>query len=506
MVSSAHPLATQAGAKMLEMGGNAADAAVATAFALAVVEPSMSGIGGRQVIMIRKADGSIQGIDATTQAPESYDPDADPEATDGYPTIGIPGVVAGLTRLLEEHGTMDLKTVMQPAIDYATNGYVVKEGQGMMYNMVKDLMAKYPGTREYYMKNDSTPYQAGDTYKNPTLASTLSKIAEGGRDAFYKGEIAEKIAADMAANGGYVDMQALAQYEAKTATLVSGSYRGYDLKAMWLPSFGAITVEILHILENLPMDELKGADWASATFQAIDLAYEDRRKQFEDGALELLTSKEYAATLAEKINIKDAPEPEMAQRPEDRQDNHLSYTTHMSAADKSGLVISLTQTLGPIFGSKVAAPDLGFVYANTMGPYLGNLGPGERASSHISPIIVLKDNNPFLVLGCAGGARIIPAIVSVISRKIDHQLSLEDALASPRVYPTRDSVELEMHEGWGWKTPVVETLQGYGFGVLENPNIGRFGRVHAIEYDESGSLTGAADPDWMGSASGPSKE
>ncbi len=504
MIASAHPLATRAGVLMLEKGGNAADAAVATAFALSVVEPSMSGIGGRQQIILRKPDGTLFGIDATTQAPLNYDPEADPEATDGYPTIGIPGVVAGLTRLLDENGTLPLETVMAPAIEYAEDGFEILLGQERMYMIAKDLMAKYESSKTYYFKNDSMPYQSGDIYRNQDLANTLKAIATGGRDEFYKGEIARKMAEDMERNGGYLTMEALASYEAKTARIVSGSYRGHELNGLWLPSFGAITIEIMHILENLPVSGYKGADWASAVYQAIELAYRDRGRQFNDGSADTLLSKEYAAELASGIDVSDNTLDQASSHLPDSWTKTFAHTTHLSAADKDGLVVALTQSLGPIFGSKVAAPGLGFVYANTMGPYLGNIGPGERAASHISPIIVTKDGSPYLVIGCAGGARIITAIVSVLSRKIDHDLSLADALASPRVHPVRDTIDLEMHEGWGWKPEIKEDLENRGFGVKENTAVGRFGRIHAIEFNaENGEWIGAADPDWQGSSAGP---
>jgi gamma-glutamyltranspeptidase/glutathione hydrolase len=504
MVASAHPLATRAGAIMLEKGGNAADAAVATAFALAVVEPSMSGLGGRQQIIVRKPDGRFAGIDATSQAPLNYDPEADPEATDGYPTIGIPGVVAGLTKLLEEHGTLPLATVMAPAIAYATDGYEVLPGQEKMYMMVRDVLAKYESTKMYYFKNDSMPYQAGDLYRNQELANTLKMIAEGGRDAFYKGKIARQIAEDMEQNGGYLTMETLASYEALTSDIVSGTYRGYDVQGLWLPSFGAITIEIMQILENLPMSEYKGAEWASATYQAIDLAYQDRRRQFQDGARDTILSKEYAAELASRINVKQNKLDNAAYNVPDSWNETFAHTTHVSTADKDGMVVSLTQSLGPIFGSKMAAPGLGFMYANTMGPYLGSIGPGVRAASHISPMIITKDDAPYLVVGCAGGARIISAIVSVISRKIDHQLSLADALSSPRVHPARDTIAMETHEGWGWDDKILTNLESFGFRVKGNSEVGRFGRIHAIEWDaKAKKWIGAADPDWQGTASGP---
>ena len=182
----------------------------------------------------------------------------------------------------------------------------------------------------------------------------------------------------------------------------------------------------------------------------------------------------------------------------------MGHTTHLSTADKSGMMVALTQSLGPNMGSKVATPDLGFLYAVTLGGYLGDFKPGERASSHISPFIITKDNKPFMVLGAAGGGRIITAITSVTSRTIDHEMPLADALAAPRVHPDEDSVFVETHEGWGWRDEVIEAMEESGIGVKEVDDIARFGRVHAIMFDTTtNELVGAADPDWEGAVGAP---
>ena len=302
MVVAGQPLAVKAGQKMLQAGGNAVDAAVATAFALSVVEPSMSGLGGRLQAIVHLPNGDVKGVDATTQAPLDYDPETAPKARYGYPTIGIPGVVAGLTKLLEDHGSLPLETVMAPAIELAKNGFNILPGEASRHQMAKEQLLEFAGSRQYFLKDDTTTYQAGDLWVQADLAQTLEKIATGGRDAFYKGEIAQKIVADIRANGGVLSEEALAQYEAKDSEILKGNYRGYELNGLWMPSFGAITIEILHILENLPMQDIKGADWASAVYQAVDLAYDDRGKQLSDSlASTTLIDKAYAKELATQI-------------------------------------------------------------------------------------------------------------------------------------------------------------------------------------------------------------
>ena len=502
VVVTAHPLATKAGLDMLAKGGNAFDAAVAAAFTLSVVEPSMSGLGGRLQAIAMKSDGTISGVDASTEAPVSYDPEGTPEKRYGYHTVGIPGVVKGLTTLLEKHGTLPLETVMAPAIHYAENGFNILYGEARRHGSAIDMIREFPATTAYFVNGDTT-FQEGDLVVQKDLANTLRAIAEEGGDAFYKGEIAERIAADMAANGGFVDVESLAAYEARESQLVTGSYRGYDLHGLWLPSFGAITIEILHILENFPMSEYSSAEWASTVYQANTLAYRDRRKQYEEGSMDMLISKEYALERADSIVTTEVV-PEAAMRTLPASWMSDGHTTHLSVADKDGNVIALTQSIGPNMGSKVTTEGLGFVYATTMGGYLGDFEPGQRASSHISPFLVTKDGKPFLVLGAAGGSRIITAIVQTICQVVDGEMSLDDAVAAGRVHSADTALILETHEGTTWTGDDVSKLNEWGIEVVEIDQTGRFGRIHGIMFDsESGTWTGVADPDWEGTAASP---
>lgn len=508
MVSAAHPLATRAGQLMLQQGGNAADAAVASAFALSVVEPSMSGLGGRQQIIIRLPDGTVRGIDATSQAPLAYDTaQVTNDNRYGYHVIGIPGVVAGLTKLLDEYGTLPLETVMAPAIEYAEKGFRMLPMQARRHELAAEQLQLFAGSRQYYLEDDTTAYDEGDLLVQKDLANTLRLIAEGGRDAFYTGPIAQKIAADMQANGGLVTLEDLANYEALEAKIVTGTYRNeYELYGLWMPSYGAITISILQALDRFPLSKMRGAEWAAAHNQAIALAYEHRRRQRQGDSIALrLTSQEFADSLASLITLAppDQEQTGMLENVPTSWKETMGHTTHLSTADSSGLMIGLTQSLGPNFGSKVATPGLGFAYAVTLGRYLGIYEAGQRASSHICPFIITHQGNPFMVLGAAGGSRINTAVTSVTSRVIDHQMPIADALAAPRVHPVEDSIYLETHPGEGWKDEVVEALEEQGYAPKELDETAKFGRVHAVYYDrESGQWIGAADPDWEGSAAG----
>jgi gamma-glutamyltranspeptidase/glutathione hydrolase len=517
-VSTAHPLATEAGVRMLEMGGNAADAAVAAGFAIAVVEPTMNSIGGRNQILIRLPDGTIRGIDGTTQAPMSYDPDTAPQAGYGYAVVGIPGAAAGLLRLHAELGSLPLATVMAPAIDYAENGFRLLPGDALRQAFNQKESAEFPGTAAIYLGPGGAPRLPGDMLVQKDYANTLRQIAAGGHDAFYRGEIARKIAADMSAHGGAVTLQSLADYEALDGRIVRGSYRGYEIVGMDVPSAGVVVIQALHLMEHFDPSALTEAQWAGVKGQALGLAARELRGLGTDTAAARATSRTWAAGLVGEIKApagartRDGDQPGAAPwagpapRPLPIQPDDQGHTTHLTAADGQGMFVALTQTLGPNMGSSVVTPGLGFLYASTLGGYLGRVEPGERARSSISPMMVLKDGQPILVLGAAGGGRIPPGVVQVISRVIDDGMTLADALAAPRVYMGGTTLEAETTPGIGWTPSEVAEMRAMGLEIRENPGMGSFSRVHAIQYDAAtGTWVGGADPDWEGSAQGPQR-
>ena len=574
MVVAAQPLATAAGIEMLERGGNAADAAVAAAFAVSVVEPSMNSIGGRTQILVRTAGGAFHGIDATTQAPDTYDPDTAPQAGYGYPTVGVPGAVAGLTRLLAEHGTLPLATVMEPAIQYASEGFALLPGEAARQASTADQLRESDGASLYYLKPDGSPYEAGDHLVQADLAMVLRRIATGGAQAFYQGEIADAMASDIEGAGGHVTAASLSSYRAEDARVVRGSYRGHELVGTFTPAAGAMTIGILQIIEHFDMAGADEATWAAIVGQALALGFEGARTHRGPDAWRLLTSLEWAEEQAGRVRLPVAvaamgreselapwrsrepggvpafvPErarpgipafaPERARPgvpgagfgaadwvtadrgaiatgaaptylpgPDDQ-----GHTTHLSTADAGGMAVALTQTIGPAMGSKIATPGLGFLYAATLGGYLGRLEPGERARSNISPLMVLDDGEPMLVLGAAGGARIVSAIVQAVCRVVDQGLPFPEALAAARLHPMQGSLtsagtesgfQMETSPGIGWSPDVMAQLRELGFAVREVPRAGAFGRIHGIHFDAAtDTWTGAADPDWEGSAAAP---
>ena len=516
VVVAAQPLAAQAGARMLEAGGNAADAAVATAFAISVVEPSMNSIGGRTQILVRLPDGTFAGIDATTQAPVTYDPDTAPQASYGYPTVGVPGAVAGLARLLREHGTMSLETVMAPAIALAEDGFALLPGEAARHAAGAEQLAEFEGSRAHFLTEDGDARAAEAVFAQPDLAATLRAIAAGGEDAFYRGALAERMAADMEANGGAVTAESLAGYEAVDARIVRGSYRGYGLVGTDIPASGAVTIGILHVLEHFDMTALEEESWAALVGTAVARAFEERAIARRDGHgdLSFMTGKELAADIAASIEVPGAVRhaagsavPLPAEVAADWDGSGwgpaASHTTHLTTADGAGMYVSLTQTIGPNLGSKVATPGLGFLYAATLGGYLGRMEPGERARSSISPLMVLADGEPVLVLGAAGGARIISAVVQAVLRVVDQGMDLPDALAAARVHPIDGGIAMETSPGIGWAGEDVAEVASWML-VQEVEREGAFGRIHGIRRDpETGEMVGVADPDWEGAAVAP---
>ncbi len=499
IVSSGHPLASKAGIEMIKKGGNAFDAAVASAFTLAVVEPSMSGIGGRMQVIFRIPNGEIKGIDASTQVPKSYNSETHTKSSYGYSTIGIPGVVAGLVKLSNKYGNLPLKTVMGPSIKYAEHGFHILPGEAIRHSYVKSIINEFKGSKKYFLKKNDKTFEKGDLFVQKDLAKTLIEISKNGHKGFYEGKIASKIVDDMANNGGLISLDDLKNYKAEESKILSGKYRGYDIKSLYLPSYGAITIEILNILDKIDLAGISNSKWVELISKASKIAYRDRSIQNNQDSLKKIISSEYAESQLDKI----LESPKIISN-QDKLNGEwtasIGHTTHLTTADKNGNVVSLTQTIGPLMGSKVASEGLGFLYAVTMGGYLGDYKPGDRANSHISPTIITKDNDFYFALGAAGGARIVTTITQVVSNVVDKKLNLLEALSVGRIFPVNDTIEIENHEGIKWNDNFENELNNLNLNYKFVPNRARFGRVHAVKYDFINyKFVGAADPDWEGS-------
>ena len=507
VVTTAHPLATQAAVEILTAGGNAMDAAVAAAFTLSVVEPSMSGIGGRaQILIYNPADG-VHGIDATTQAPSYYKFDDTLGVEYGYQTIAVPGVVKGLTDALQNYGTFPLAQVMNPAITYANNGYKLLPGEALRQRSVNEFLKEFAGTRQYYLDEDSLTYDAGKLIIQQDLGKVLKAISENGSEVFYQGWIAEAMVKDVSDNGGFLTLESLKNYRSEKSHIVNGSYRGYSIKALWLPAYGAITIEALQILEQLQVNMKEERERGLAIYHAVESAYLDRKEQKTLDDAERFTSKSWAKKRALETQIKNGIiniRKDNINVNSDTIKDPTGHTSHLTVIDKNDMIVCLTQTIGPTMGSKVATPGLGFLYAQTMGGYLGEVEPNLRVPSHISPIIIFKDDKPFLAIGAAGGSRIPSSIVNVISNTIDSRMTLPEALHFPRVHSLENIINLEVVDGIGWNDSDSIYFSQKGYNVEMTRLSAKFGRIHAVMLDTiTGEWIGCADPDWEGTSAYP---
>ena len=506
MVASASRFATEVGARVLAEGGNAVDAAAATAFTLAVTEPTMSGLGGRTSIVIRTPDGQYYGIDGLNQVPRSYRDGA----PDGYGNAAIPGVPAALAHMVERYGTWPLSRIMAPAIRLAEEGFPLTPLEAQRFADANEELRTINAGRTYFMKSDGSAYRAGETFVQKDLARTLRGIAEGGARAFYHGWIADSIHAGQVRGGGFITKDELAQYEALPSIMVRGNYRGHEVVSNYDPAAGHTVIEALHIMERFDLSKLRGADYASVVGQSMQLALEDRSRTFgtREESARRLTSKDHAIERAAAVKAPGQGVLEPAGRIPPGGDEpwwlrpDQDNTTHLSVVDANRLAVALTQSLGPVLGTRLVSPGLGFLFATRLGST-----PGSRPGSTISPTIVTDPSGRLrYVLGGAGDSRIISAVIQTISRAVDHQLPLDRAVAAPRVHPMGNNtlrMERDSTTRIMWADADLDRLRSLGFTIEFSPS-NYYGRVHAVTIDEeTRRFIGVAEPRGFGGAAGP---
>lgn len=483
VVVTPHPLATQVGQSIFELGGNAFDVAVATGFALSVVEPSMSGIGGRMQALYFTND-SLGGIDGTTQVPSTYVHD---EYDDGYKFIGVPGVVHGLIKLHETRGNLTLQQLLKPSIELANNGFELTRGNVIRLNMAASHVQNNSKTDKYFL-GDSL-FQIGDTLIQKDLANVLYEISNNGIDGFYSGWVADKIANDMEIHGGYVTLDDLRDYKSGNSVLVSGELDKYSVHSLYLPSFGPIVIQLVQILHSWPNSIETPEDYINMFYPISQYVYTNsRQQQLIPDSLYNIISLDYNRRLAKTINSACCAKKSLT-------NNIDSNTAHISVADSQDNVVSLTQTIGPLMGSGVITDSLGFVYATTMGSYLGITEAGQRAYSHISPTIILENNSPVMVLGAAGGSRIPTSISQVIYRHLFLDDDLNSSVTKFRVHPDTEKALIEYHNGVEFEFIPDSIL--FKYDLIDSP--ARFGRVQAISrVNDLHKWIGVSDPDWEG--------
>ena len=514
IVVSVHELASGAGVEIMQAGGNAVDAAVATGFALAVVHPQAGNLGGGGFMLVRMADGHAHFVDYREKAPAAATANmyldaqgnvVENASTVGYKAIGVPGSVAGMIYAEKQYGKLTLAQVMAPAITLARDGYPLAWQDA--HDLLDRDLAKFPESRRIFQR-DGNYYKQGEVLRQPELARTLERIAAN-PDDFYRGAMARELAASIQKGGGLITADDLAHYEVKEREPIRGTYRGYEIISAPPPSSGGIALlEILNILEGY--DLAKAGDRSAAsmhlTVEAFRRAFYDRAEflgdpDFSKIPVAQLIDKKYGAAWRESIDPARASVSKNLKRPaifselEQYASQHLQpgvvrepeHTTHYSVVDSNGNAVSVTTTLNDSFGSRVTAEGLGFLLNDEMDDFASKqgvpnlygliqgpanaIGSGKRPLSAMTPTIVLKDGKLFLVLGSPGGARIITTVANILMGVVDYGMNIQEAVNAPRFHnqwlPDAVNVErwfspdaVKLLEQMGYKVEIGETVAG----------------------------------------------
>ena len=508
VVSSARYEASKIGVEIMKAGGNAVDAAVATAFAVAVSEPFTNGLGGGGFMTLHLADGTNTFVDFREYAPAAATDDmflnedgtVNEEAyTYGGLSNAIPGNVKGLLYILDNYGTMSREEVLRPSIELALNGYPVDPLTKWATDYGYKTVEENPVAASIYT-NDDLPLELGDVIKNPQMADALELLIEDGDEAFYNGPIGEALIEANNAAGGIMTMEDLQNYNVRELEPVTGTYKGYEIISSPLPSSGGThLIQLLNILENFDLSDMEpySVEHMHLQSEIQKIVYQDRAEYMGDPdyvevPVNGLTSKEYAAELAEKVD--------MTQAQEFTADDPWKFegddTTHLSVADADGNMIGITMSINYYWGSKVFVDDYGFYINNHMNDFdpepdgPNSVAAGKKPLSSMSPTVVLKeDGSPFMVLGCPGGSTIFTQVEQVISDVIDFGMDMQEAVDMPRILDDTDNV---FYYNDQIDQSLVEGMEALGH---DTETIGNdvFGYVQAVMYGEDGLLHGAAD-------------
>ena len=521
MVVSQRKIASEVGAEILREGGNAVDAAVATALALAVVLPRAGNLGGGGFMLVYSEElKKTIAIDYREMAPIRASRDMFLDEKGNYDrkkaqfsllSAGVPGTVAGLYYALNKYGTLSWSEVLDPAIKLAEDGFVVPHDlSSVLANYKKRLTANEATAKAYYKKNKET-YSPGEVIKLPDLAWSLKELKKVGPDAFYKGKIAGKIVAEMELNGGLITAKDLANYKIKEREPLRGTFKGYEVVSMPPSSSGGVhLIQMLNMLEPFSLKEMGfgSAQSIHLMSEVMKRAYADRSKYLGDTdfvsvPLKGLTDKEYAKALLKEISLtKVTPSKSISSG------NPLPYespdTTHFSVMDSEGNVVSNTYTLNFSYGSGIVIPGTGILMNNEMDDFSSKKGvPNayglvgyeaneiegqKRPLSSMTPTIVFKNKKPYLVLGSPGGSRIITTVLQVALNVLEHGMSVKQAVVSPRVHHQWLPDVLLMEEGFSPDT--VTLLEEMGHTIRSSRTMGS---VQAIIYKDK-YFYGAADP------------
>ncbi len=516
--------AARIGIEILDRGGNAVDAAVATGFALAVTYPRAGNIGGGGFMVIHLAkDNRDVAIDYRETAPAAatstmfLDAQGNPDpakSRDSALSVGVPGTVAGLAMAHEKYGSgkFTLADLIAPAIYLAQNGVLVEDDTADLLPLARERLARWPASKSIFFNGDR-PYGEGERLLQFDLANTLRAIAKDGPRAFYQGRTADKIATAVTKAGGIMTKDDLANYRPVERAVVRGRYRGYDVVSVPPPSSGGVhLIEMLNILEGYDLAKLSREHSLHDMIEAMKRAYADRAAFMGDpDAVKMpitgLLSKPYAASLRAEIGAQATPSADI--RPGKPDDFEGRNTTHYSVIDHDGNAVSNTYTLNFSYGLGLVAEDTGVLLNNELDDftakpgaanaygligYTANLpGPGKRPLSSMTPTILLKDGKPFLITGSPGGSRIISTVLQVIVNVIDFHMPIGEAVSAPRLHQQWQPEEVYVEPGFA--PDVLDALTARGHKILPTQS---FSSANSIEITANGPV-GAADRRTRGS-------
>jgi gamma-glutamyltranspeptidase/glutathione hydrolase len=509
MVASAHPLASEAGVQILQAGGNAVDAAVATAFALAAVEPNASGLGGGGYVVYHLIDQDPYFLDYRECAPIAVNPldyyndniTFKNKTTYGGSSVGVPGMVAGLLYLHEQHGKLPLSQVLEPAIRYSESGFKISPHLADIILQKFDIISANTEAAQIYLY-DLLPPPAGYILKNPDLAVSIKSLVNTGIKAFYGGYIAEAIVKSVQENDGYLTLKDLKSYTPQQRSPVLGTYRNYQVISA-APSSGGGThlIELLNILEEFDIYNMthNSALYIHLLAEALKMVLKDKKAYMADPDFEFvpvnhLISKDYAQILRNKIDIKNA---QFDYTPSLLDSTESENTTHLSVVDSERNCVALTQSINLWFSCGIVAEGTGILLNNHMADFDSDatsanaLEPGKRPVSSIAPTIVLKDGKPLLVVGTPGGARIIAALAQIIINIVDFDMSIDKAIEAPRIHSIGKNLYLENRIPESVRQEL--TLMGHRI-QLKDAFDSYFGGAQAIYIDwQKKELRGGAD-------------
>lgn len=529
LVVSAEVYASEIGNQILRQGGNAVDAAVAVQFALAVTLPRAGNLGGGGFMVIQLEDGTAAALDFREKAPAEAsrnmyvkNGEFQPELSwEGILSVGVPGTVDGMVTALQRYGRMPLEVVIQPAINLAKNGYYLSYSQASSLNNLKDTFNKYEGSKKYFTKEGDELYNEGDLFIQKDLSEVLEQISRYGRDGFYSGSVADAIVTEMREQNGLISYSDLRNYRSKWRAPVKARFQDYELSIMPPPSSGSIAIaQILDMIDDYSLAEIghNSADYVHLMAESMRRAFADRSYYLGDPDFyevpkqDLLDPKYNHARMID-FSMDTITHSSSLSHGEFSNNYESDETTHFSVVDKDGNAVAVTTTLNGSFGSKVAVNGAGFFLNNEMDDFSAQPGepnaygliggeansiePGKRMLSSMTPTIVTKDGKVRMVLGAAGGPRIITATMQSFLNIAVFGMNAQEAIAANRVHH-QWFPDILFYENYGLSPDTIRLLEEKGH-QLRTMSIAR---GHIIYIDEKGSKSSGVDPRGDGHAAG----